>query len=179
MKLHEAEPRSANLYESKPSESLSRCSSIHLARIHKDPMYHFFFFPEHENFLQEFLRGALAIIRKKYGPYVLDDPEVAYALDHLFAFPEDVVAIRFAILFMLRWEPQVSKAMESAYDQVNPFKTTLHYRKFIQLLHEFVEKTIHFSYNAHNIIEIVTEFEKAARLEYMMGPLTTNSKSSV
>lgn len=157
----------------------SASSSIHLQRCQRDPMYTFFFFPEHENFLQEFLRGSLAILSKKYGPYVMNDPEVAYALSHLETFPKDYVAIRFALLFILRWEPQVSKAMESGYDEINPFKTKLHYRQFIQLLHEFVNKTIHFSYNPHNIIEIVTEFEKAAKLEYMMGPLTTNSNSSV
>lgn len=144
----------------------------------ENPCYKLFFFPERDHLMRDFLQCAIDILKKKYGAErLLKDRTIARAFRLLQEINDNEVRV-FALMILITWEPNISEALQSGIDDTHPIYNRMHFTKFMARLHQFVEQTIHFPYNKHNIIEIVTEFEKAARLEYMMGPLTTKFKSS-
>lgn len=147
----------------------SKISTIHKRRCEQDPCYNLFFFPETDNFLSQLLHFSIQIIEKKYGPRLCQDAHIAYAFSLLKRIDSDTTVRIFALMFMIRWESGIVKALESGYK-----KDTTLFKKFVMRLHEFVENTLRYPYDKHNIIDIVNGFEQTCRLEYIMGP-TTNS----
>jgi len=136
----------------------------------KGPMFDFFFFPEKDNFMVQLLQCATDIIEKKYGKERIQQDNSIRRVFHLLKTIQDQDARRFALLFLMYWEQDIFKAFKSGIDADEKIYSPLHYEKYRMRLKTFIEQTIHFPYDKHNIIEIVTEFEKAARLEYVMGP---------
>lgn len=135
-------------------------------------MYNLFFFPEMNDFLENLLKCSIQIIEKKYGPRLSQEPDIAHAFKMLKDIDTDQTARIFALLFMINWETNIIKLLESTHQN----KT--HFKKYLMRLHEFVENTLRYPYDKHNIIEIVEGFERESRLEYVMGP-TTNSMWSL
>lgn len=152
---------------------LKNPSEIHKKRCDEDAIYNMFFFPEYNNLLNDFLDCCIKVLEKKYGSALEKSKRVKRMFRLLRETPEDVDIIRFVILFLIVWETDIRNALLQQISQKE------HFRACVSRFSKFVDQTIQFSYNKHNIIEIVTEFEKAARLEYVMGPLTTNSNSSL
>lgn len=149
------------------------CQGLHKDRCDQEALYNLFFFPAYNSFLDDFLECSLRVIEKKYGSALSKCLSVKRAIRLLREIHDDQTIRRFAILFLVEWETELKKALEEQTSRKD------HFRAYIAHINGFVEKTIRFSYNRHNIIEIVDEFERAARLEYIMGPLTTYSNSSL
>lgn len=136
----------------------------------KGPCFDFFLFPEKDDFLRNFLQCAIDILKKKYGAHrIQEDWGIQRAFELLQSIPDNE-ARRFALLFLIFWEVDIAKTLESGIDKEERVYSVMHFQKYRMRLGTFIEQTIHFPYNKHNVIEIVTEFEKAARLEYIMGP---------
>jgi hypothetical protein len=140
-------------------------------RCNGDPMYTILFYPEEENLLLEYIKLCTKVVIKRYQ---IKDKEILRVFELLETIDDSVVR-KFALLFFIHWETNLAKGLEDAVDETK--KTTLyqeeakkHYNAFVGKMGEFVEKTVKFAYTKYNIIEVVNEFEKAARLEYVMGP---------
>lgn len=133
-------------------------------------MFDFFFYPERDDFMKQFLQCSIDIVKKRYGEERLLKDSSIRRVFHMLTTIEDDDARRFFLLFLMYWEQNVSDTIKSGIDDNEPIFSPLHYEKFRMRLKAFIDQTVHFPYDKHNIIEIVTEFEKAARLEYVMGP---------
>lgn len=138
----------------------------------KNPCYTLFFEPEKDNLINDFLKCAIDIMKKRYGEdrLVNQDRTIARAFRLLTEINDNTVRV-FALMFLIHWETDIANALKSGIDDTEQnVYTRRHFEKFSARLKHFIDQTIHFPYNKHNIIEIVTEFEKAARLEFIMGP---------
>jgi hypothetical protein len=143
-----------------------------MQRCHGDPMYTILFYPEEENLLSEYIKLCTKVVIKRYQ---IKDAEILRVFKLLETIDNDPIIRKFALLFFINWETNLAKGLEDAFDETK--KGTLyeenakkHYNAFVGKMEEFVDKTVKFAYTKYNVIEMVTEFEKAARLEYVMGP---------
>lgn len=136
-----------------------------------DPIYTILYFPKEENLLEEYIKLCTKVVIKRYQ---IKDPEILRIFNLLETIDDDAVR-KVACMFFINWEPNLAKGLEDAFDE--KLETTLfkqnakqHYCAFVGKMGEFVEKTITFAYTKNNIIEIINEFERNAKLEYTMGP---------
>jgi hypothetical protein len=78
----------------------------------------------------------------------------------------------FVVLNWMYRERSMREAIEREYDQKGIFgKDDInHFHSFVGLIGKFVDQTVQFPYDPSNVMDIVENFIKAAKLEYMMGP---------
>ena len=121
------------------------------------------FYPEKDNYLKEFIEGSIEIIEKKYN---IDNPPIKRIFGLLLTIPDND-ARHFMFFFVLYWEDKIARALEETLETTEEKQ---HFRKFVNKMSEYINKTTKFPYDKNNIIEIVNEFVKSAKLEYPMGP---------
>ena len=145
---------------------------IHGKRCEGDPCYSIMFFPERE--LDKLIKTAILAIKKKYGDRIKNNKKICRIFGLLETIDDNEPKL-FAIFFMIYWERTIANTIEEAFNGTGMFgrNDKQHFKNFVCRLHDFIEKTIAFSYDKNNIIEIVTNFVAAAKLEYVMGPFTT------
>lgn len=147
---------------------------IHGKRCDGDPCYSIMFFPERENLLNNLIKTAILAIKKKYGTHIVNNKKICRIFGLLETIDDNEPKL-FAIFFMIYWERNIANNIEEAFNGTGIFgiNDKQHFKNFVCKLHDFIEKTIVFSYDKNNIIEIITRFVEAAKLEYIMGPFTT------
>lgn len=129
-------------------------------------MYQLCYFPQ-----QELLKKCIELIHKKYGSALRNDRLIQRVFGLLMEY-NDHDAMFMACIFMMVWESEVSKAVEQLFSLEQDFtlhgqQSREHFRKFLILAREYVEKTIQFPYNKTNIIETAHKFRQATTLAYM------------
>lgn len=127
-----------------------------------DACFSLLYYPEKNDYLKEFIVGSIEIIEKKYN---ITDP-VIKRIFHLLKTVPDNDARLFAFCFIIYWENTIANALEETYAK----EDRPHFRKYVNRMNVFINKTTNFSYDKHNIIEMITEFVKASKLEWTMGP---------
>ncbi len=109
----------------------------------KGSCFDFFVHPQKDDFLCNFVQCAIDIVKKKYGAHRIDsDWSIRRAFELLTSIPDDEVR-RFAVLFLMFWEADVSKTMQSGIDPKQPVYSVVHYQKYRARLGKFIEQTIH------------------------------------
>ena len=144
---------------------------IHAERCARDPMYHLCYFPQQEDFQRQFLTKCIELVHKKYGSAVQNDKLIQRIFGLLHEY-NDAEAIFMACIFMMVWEHEVSKAVEQLFALEQDYtlhgqQSREHFRKFLHIAREYVEKTTQFPFNKTNIIETAQKFREACTLAYM------------
>jgi len=136
-----------------------------------DPIFTILFYPEEENLLEEYIKLCTKVVIKRYQ---IKDEEILRVFKLLETIDDPIVR-KVACMFFLVWENNLAKGLEDAFDEKSTStlfkeKAKEHYYAFVGKMGEFVEKTVTFAYTKHNVIEVINEFERNARLEYTLGP---------
>lgn len=144
---------------------------IHVERCARDPMYHLCYFPTKGDFQRQLLDKCIQIIHKKYGSAIRDDALIQRIFRLLNEY-NDPQAMFLALMFIMVWETDVSKAMGELFDVSQDYTlhgnaSREHYRKFLQTANGYVENTLQFPYNKTNILETTKKFKEACVLAYM------------
>lgn len=134
-------------------------------------MYHLCYFPTKDDFQRQLLDKCIQLIHKKYGSAIRNDQQIQRVFGLLQEY-NDAKAMFLALVFIMTWEPEVSKAIEALFDVSEDYTlhgnaSREHYRKFLQIAHGYVERTLQFSYNKTNTIETTEKFKEACVLAYM------------
>jgi hypothetical protein len=122
-----------------------------------------------EKFTEELLEMCIAVAQKKYGTRFQEDKTINYMFELLRKSKEKTIK-RIAIIFCMYWESHVYDAIKELYTDEGLFddKGKDHLLMFYNKMGEFVEQTIRFPCNEQNIIEMMENFEKGARVQYLM-----------
>lgn len=159
-------------------------ANVHEMRCTVDPLYRILFAPgsvvieeetgEEVVFLDHTLSLCIEYVKTKYGSPLMDGRAVA-RIYNLYNTPVvDATGKTFALLFILRWEPELYKALVSMYVNDSPYTMNGGSRQFDRLMariEDFINTTLSWHYNKCNITDIVRNFVSSARKEYLMGPL--------
>jgi len=139
--------------------------NIHGKRCDGDPCYSIMFFPERGE-LNKLIETSIKMIKKKYG--------INNRVFMLLEVIDDDIPKLFTIFFLMVWEKNIANVLEEAYDGTGIFEKNdrNHFKDFVRKMYEFVEKTTKFAYDKNNVIEMVTNFVEAAKIEYIIGPTT-------
>lgn len=141
---------------------------IHKQRCDMDPIYRLLF-AETGKFTDELLEVCIAVVQKKYGKRFCEHKSINYMFELLRKTKEKTIK-RIAIIFCMYWESHVYQAIRDLYTDKGIFddKGRDHYLMFYNKMGEFVEQTIRFPCNEQNIIEMMENFEKGARVQYLI-----------
>lgn len=156
----------------KRSEKFPGEEELHRQRCACDPMYQLCFFATENDFSLQFFNRCVQVIFKKYGSALSQDPFLLHVIDLLRKHHQDSDIMTFVILFMIRWESELSKVMEDTMDlhSTHTLFNRVHFRNFLQFLMRITDETCRFPFNKTNMIQRVQDFRMSAVTEYMTGP---------
>ena len=140
-----------------------------------DPVFHMLYAPE--GFIEQFIETGIAIIRKRYGRHVADDPTIERVFDLLTnnKYEGDDMPIKIAVVFcMIAREPYLATAVAQSYKPDGGLfeeRGPQMFRKLMVSAHTYIKQTMRFPYNESNIVEIIRNFVTALQQTYTMGSL--------
>jgi hypothetical protein len=160
-------------YWNKNKIDIPNKQEIHKERCDNDPIYKIMFDDtDDEGFVEELLQICIKIVQKKYGKRFQEDITINYMFS-LLKKHEDKLIKRIVLVFFLYWESNVYEMIKDKYNDKGGLfedKGKDHFQMFYSKMGEFIEQTIRFPCNEQNIIEMMENFEKSAKMEYLMGP---------
>lgn len=146
---------------------------IHKQRCDNDPIYKLLFDnKDKEDFVEKLVQVSIKSIEKKYGKKLSEDKTISYMFSLLDTQKNDKLIRRIMMIFFIYWESSIYETIKNMYDKEGLFEDRGqdHFLMFYNKMGEFVEQTIRFPCNEQNIIEMLENFEKGAKMEYLMGP---------
>lgn len=129
----------------------------------RDPYFDMLFFGGEP--LHDTLDCAIAVVAKRYGGFP-NNRRIQVA----FARLRDCTDPRLgnvALAFFLARETTLSRGVR---DSIPEDHRKARFERFLVILHDYVDKTVRFPYDKHNVYEIFTNFEAGMRREYTAGP---------
>jgi hypothetical protein len=145
-------------------------------RIDCDPVYHLLFCPK--DYIDQFLEIGFKLILKRYGTVVSEDATILRTIKMIQdkKYDNDDLEIKIAILFfIISREPALATKLEQLYNingGIFENQGPQMFRKLMVSVKEFIRKTLEFPYNKHNIVETISNFNKALRTTYAIGEVT-------
>ena len=166
------------------TEWVKHAETLHEARCETDPIYQLLVFPdapleletkETTTFVDRIISGIKPMLEKKYGEALKKDAIIATMFKQLEAPYCDSDIKVFFLLFIIKWEPDVSQVIRELYDvdekgSLFGQKGPEQYNVLLRLLDKWIKDTQNFPYSQFNIVQLVKNFLDAATLEYIMGP---------
>lgn len=171
-----------------PMEKLRLASEkrIHEDRAEKDPIYQLLLFPHAPlevrddktqellyvtTFVDRLLQGIKDMLHKKYGESYATDPLIC---DMFKTLQADYCGPRlkvFALLFIIKWEPEVTELIRDLYDEEEaPFGGLEQFNHLLRILDGWIAGIKMSAYSQFDIVPRVEHFIDLATLEYVMGP---------
>lgn len=159
---------------------------IHEQRMDNDPIYQLLLFPHtplevHDDdtqellyvttFVDRLLNGIMEMLHKKYGESYATDPLIC---DMFTTLQSDHCGPRlkvFALLFIIKWEPEVTELIRDLYDEENaPFGGIEQFNHLLRILDGWIASIKMSAYSQFDIVPRVENFVDLATIEYIMGP---------
>lgn len=132
-----------------------------------DPLYQLIMHPHTIDGL--LIKKLLAIVRKKYGKLMAQQPIIEDVFEHLITI-EDHDARFFAIMYILVWEYEIRDGFENMYscasDTLFGTNSRTHFKKTIGEVGNYVEMTNKFPFNNANVLTTLGEFKRACVVYY-------------
>lgn len=149
---------------------------IHEERLQIDPIYRLLLEPnsivENSIYIDTLLALCIKYLYKLYGTDFIHANSVLEKVYALLLTTSDNDVKTFTIIFFLQWEPALREEVKKMYKD-SPYHLnggTNQFFRFMTRMEDNIAKTLHFPFDKYNIFHIVTNFCRAARHEYIMGP---------
>ena len=150
---------------------------IHENKSKKDPIYCLLFNPSYIEegetlaFADRLMELCMEYTTKRYGDLLLCNNIVARIYKLLEqTISNDYNVKIFAILFILQWESELAEQVCLLYKDTEDFYNGNYFKRVMLRVYTYIEQTLNFPYNKHNIITTVNNFVLAVQKDYMMGP---------